>query len=138
MEKFLVSFEMNCKYALLSVLSFALFGLSGCGGPVSCHVSGNVSYQGEPIKDGQIIFAAADGLTATAAIINGGYELDVAPGEATVRITASKETGRMVKGAMGAEIPERIDLIPPKYNRASTLKRTVDAKAEQTLDFELE
>ena len=115
--------------------------LSGCdSGPKQYKVSGKVSYQGEPVAEGDIFFAASDGASATAAgkIHNGRYELLTTAGKKTVRITASRETGKIIEGAMDQKFSERVDLIPAKYNTASTLERTVDPSAGLTIDFELE
>jgi len=102
-------------------------------------VTGVVKFQGQPVSTGQIIFAADDsGEAGVGKIENGKYSLQTTAGEKTVRITATKETGRFSEGGMGAKVPELIDLIPPKYNTASSEKRTVEAKNGQTIDFDLQ
>ena len=112
----------------------------GCNfGPPSVVVSGTVSYQGEMVRQGEIIFADVQS-TAPAAVgkvEDGRYRLETLAGEKRVRITASKETGRIVEGAMGTTYPEQVDLLPPEYNSASTLVRTVEPKKECVLDFQL-
>ncbi len=115
--------------------------LGGCNsGPKLYKVSGGVSYRGEAIAEGVIIFAASDGAgpTAVGNIHNGRYELLTTAGEKKVRITASKETGRILEGAMDQKYAERVDLIPPKYNTATTLVRTVDPSGDLLIGFQLE
>ena len=43
----------------------------------------------------------------------------------------------MLEGAMGAKYPERVDLIPAKYNSATTLTRAITPESS-TVDFRLE
>jgi hypothetical protein len=124
-----------------SLVLAAILLAGGCSrGPAQSKVTGNVTYQGQPVAQGEIIFADDRGgvAPAFATIADGRYELQTVAGKKTVRITASKETGKMIEGAMGAKFPERIDLIPPKYNTASTLVRTVEANGECVLDFPLD
>ena len=112
----------------------------GCGGgPRQYTVTGEVSYEGQPVAEGEIVFADAEGSgpTATASIENGKYEIKTIAGKKKVRITATRETGKIIEGAMGAKYPERVDLIPPKYNTATTLVRTVDPNGDRVLDFRL-
>jgi hypothetical protein len=44
----------------------------------------------------------------------------------------------MIEGAMDVSYPERADLIPPQYNTATTLLRTVDPQGDQAIDFYLD
>ena len=132
---------MVCRKVFVAelVISAILLGFIGCDtGPKFYPVTGSVSYAGQPVADGEIIFAdaAGSGASAVGRIEKGRYTLQATAGENQVRITASKETGRMLEGGMGAKIPERIDLIPAQYNTATTLNRTVDPHA-LTIDFDL-
>jgi len=126
--------------------SFSLFVLglvstAGCSSePKQYVVSGEVTYKGQPVAQGDIVFADAKGGTAATAagkIKDGRYQIRILPGDKKVRITSTKETGKMLEGAMGAKYPERIDLIPAKYNSATTLTRTI-APESSTVDFRLE
>ncbi|WP_425613512.1 hypothetical protein NA78x_003345 [Anatilimnocola sp. NA78] len=102
-------------------------------------VTGTVKFQGQPVNNGQILFAADDsGDAGVGKIENGKYSLQTTAGEKTVRISATQETGRFTEGGMGAKVPELIDIIPPKYNTASGEKRKVEAKNGQTIDFDLQ
>lgn len=115
--------------------------ICGCGGgPKQFTVTGSVSYQGQPVADGEIVFADAQGTgpTAAAKIENGKYTIHTTAGEKKVRITATRETGKIVEGAMGAKYPQRVDLIPPQYNTATTLVRKVGPDGDLVLDFPLQ
>ena len=123
------------------LVSVLLFDAAGCEtGPKLYTVTGSVTFQNQPVAKGQIVFADAGDAAAAAVgqIENGRYSVQTTAGAKIVRITASKETGRILEGAMGAKVPELIDLIPPQYNTASSLRRTVEAKPEQSIDFPLE
>jgi len=108
-------------------------------GPQFCHIRGTVTYQGAIIDEADIIFSDVEQRAPTAAsrIEHGKYQVKVLPGKKTVRITASKKTGRMLTGAMGVDVPERIELIPAKYNIATTLTCTAELTMPATLDFNL-
>src|SRR5688572_7230830 len=114
--------------ALVVVGLLALVAVAGCQrGPILVPVSGEVSWQGEKVAAGQIVFADADGTIASAAapIVSGRYNASVPPGNKIVRITASQATGKMIDGGMGVQIPEQIDLIPAEFNVQSKLTREV-------------
>lgn len=119
----------------------SLAALPGCGsGPTLYTISGEVTYQGEPVREGQIIFADADGKAPTAhgTIEQGKYTIQTTAGVKQVRITATKETGKMIQGAMDVTYPEIVDLIPAKYNSATTLQNTVEPEGPRVIDFRLE
>ena len=44
----------------------------------------------------------------------------------------------MIKGAMNHTYAETVDIIPRKYNSASTLVRTVDPATDLVINFDLE
>src|SRR5690348_6549122 len=72
--------------------SLLVFLLPACGSNLSS-VSGEVSYEGQPIEKGRINFAPADGKGPTAGgpIANGKYEVSgLLPGTKIVEITAVK------------------------------------------------
>jgi hypothetical protein len=113
--------------------------LAGCSSEARQYeIKGSVAYRGEPVAEGQIIFADPQGGSAAVGQIHDGrYTLRATAGAKTIRITATKETGRIMEGGMGAKIPERVDLIPPQYNTQSAELRTVEPKEPQTIDFDL-
>ena len=132
-----VSINVIIAAGLCCTAAFA----GGCRrGPTLYPVSGAVRYQGQPVEAGQIFFADPTGAAPTAygPIENGRYAIEVAAGAKQVRITATKETGKIIEGAMGANYPEVVDLIPPQYNAASTLTADVGPAGDKAIDFDLE
>jgi hypothetical protein len=126
------------------------FLLPACGGNLSS-VSGEVSYEGQPIEKGWINFAPADGKGPTAGrpITNGKYEISgLLPGMRIVEITAvkrvpfarsSQEMARRAEQdrARGDNtgLIDPADVIPPE---AEGNNATVELKpGAQTLDFAL-
>jgi hypothetical protein len=100
---------------------------AGCGN--SCSVSGNVSYDGQPVEDGMITFLPTDGKgPSTGGKITGGkYQMDkLTPGPKVVQVLAVKalpsarSSEEMEKLAAAAKargdttgIIEQADVIPP-------------------------
>ena len=129
------------RSVLLLALSLSIgLGLGCSKGPTVYTVSGEVTYQGKPVESGDIAFAdaARSDRTASGTITDGRYSLQTTAGKKLVRITATKETGKMITGAMDATYPEIVDLIPEKYNTATTLEITVDPGQSTKGDFHLE
>ncbi len=134
---------MKYNYYRLSfhAILVGVFLFPGCSSePKQYAVTGEVRYLGQPVARGEIVFADANGAGAAAVgkIKDGRYRICMLPGEKKVRITAAKETGKMIEGAMGVKYPERVDLIPPKYNSATTLVLTVEPDGDGVFDFRLE
>lgn len=137
---------------LRPALAAALLAAAGCGGPVGT-VTGDVSYEGEPVKRGYITFTPADGKgPAVAAEIAGGrFKLEnVAPGPKVVLVEAGGEgpspsvqssedmekLSRQLKGkAIDPTGIIRTELVPPD---ADGNNRAVDVAAgPQELSFAL-
>lgn len=82
------------KVSFLALLlgSGLLIGCGGDGGP-KARLSGSVTFDGNPVKSGQIIISPKDGAPGHASIVDGKYDTSAtggkssAPGEATLRIT---------------------------------------------------
>jgi hypothetical protein len=120
-------------------VGLAVAGLVGCeagGGAVP--VSGTVTFQGEPVKQGEIIFTPADGATPSVAekIVDGKYALSVPKGRSQVKITGYRDTGKVDTSNPGQETPIIEMYIPEEYNSKSTLEVTVE-KADSDLNFPL-
>jgi hypothetical protein len=128
-------------------MSLALLLIAGCGGP-GMTLSGQVTFKGQPIENGRIIFTplAPDIPAVGATIQSGRYSIPASqgapPGAAyAVEITAVAKTGRRVANvAMPGSPPveQVINPIPEVYNRKTTLRVTVSARAaDNVFDFHL-
>ena len=120
-------------------------GMSGCSGPsqpITVPVSGTVSYDGKPIADGSITFAAVDGSCApnVLQIAAGRYEGRVVVGEKRIEIRAMRKaerTGSAATGPGGDEGPVLENFIPAAYNDASQLTKTIEPPGPVVIDLDL-
>ena len=129
-----------------------LVSILGCDSKVT--LSGNVSYDGNPIPQGRIRLTPAEGNPVGVAIEGGQYQFpedtELSAGDYQVWITATRKTGRtyispdppQVDGeysqtAKRERIEEYEQYLPQKYNRASDIKVTLNA-GENQKDFTLE
>jgi hypothetical protein len=130
------------------LLLFTLGSILGCGqGPQipRAVVSGRVSYQGRPVADGIIVFVPTKDTKgpSTSAVISGGVYKAVIHGGVPVgthrveidafRTMAASANNPLVPG----NGTRNEQYLPERYNRQSALDVTVDAKQEQTRDFDL-
>jgi hypothetical protein len=115
--------------------------LAGCPGrdPVG-RVSGEVTLDGRPLRQGIIRFVPADGQspTADAGITDGRFAATVPVGEMKVEITAPKVVGKhkMYDTPDSPVVDTVTELLPPRYNVRSELKMTV-CRGSQEKRFEL-
>ena len=99
-------------------------------------VSGTVTLDGVPLKDGFINFESEkpDGqLPGSAKITNGQYATKSRAGTKKITITSEKPTGEKDSG--GHDIT--VNWIPAKYNAESILKEEVTAAGPNKFDFSL-
>lgn len=125
----------------------ALATVFGCGpgGGTPASLSGQVTYDGEPVAEGNIRLmplGETGGAGGASKITGGSYQIPadegMVAGEYRVVITANRSTGKMVPGADGeGEVEETVPYIPHKYGRDSELTLTVSA-GENSHDFTLE
>jgi hypothetical protein len=123
--------------------------ISGCGGSVAS-ISGDVTYNGEPVGNGYITFTPSDGKgpITGGAIENGHYQVELTPGPKLVKIEAVKKvhfaqsSDEMAKKAAvnkvfgdGSGLIERADIIPPNAEGNNT-NVTVEP-GEQVRNFAL-
>jgi hypothetical protein len=141
-------FVESPRLALVLLAASLAVGACGCGS--STNASGQVTYEGVPVKEGYITFFPADekGPMSAAQITDGSYQLTMSPGRHLVEITAAKK----IQFALSSEemeakfkaakskgnasgIVESADLIPAN---AVGNRQTIDVKSgTQTLDFHL-
>lgn len=121
----------------VTMLLAAVVG-TGCGpsGPKTYPVSGTVTFEGEPLAEGDIVFSPEQGSIAPDAgkIVDGKFEFRAQPGPKRVEIDATRETGE-VDPTMG--MAPRESFIPSKYNTETTLEAEVTAGGENEFHFEL-
>jgi hypothetical protein len=128
--------------------------MSGCGrdGPPRAIVVGKVTYQGQPIADGQIRFTPSKGSTgpvAVAKIVDGQYRADHHGGVplATLKVEIlGYETDPRYKGQennkppmfSADEWPPKRQYLPEKYNAKTELEAVLeDGTGEVRKDFDL-
>ena len=140
---------MTTRLCGIIVATLLAAGLGGCGPrlPVMVPVSGTVSYDGTPIADGSITFAAGDGSTApnVLKITKGRYEGMVAVGDKRIEVRAVREAKRSellftgpVAGPGVEDGPVLVNFIPAAYNDASTLTRLIEPPGPVTVDLALD
>jgi hypothetical protein len=126
--------------------SFVVFGLIlglACAGGCSSGegiVNGEVTVDGQPLKQGIIRFVPVDGKspTADAAIADGRFSATVPVGEKRVEISAPKVVGKqkMYNTPDSPVVEEVAELLPARYNVRSELTMTVQ-KGSQEKRFDL-
>jgi hypothetical protein len=147
----LTTLRHNVASRIAAMLLCTLAG-GGCGGgdellSKRCSVTGTVTFDGQPVENGQIIFTpkGKEGSVAGALIEDGEYFIprDKGPvaGRHSVSITASRKTGEQKKAIMPAPPGEMIDVmeayIPKKYNDQTTLSVELKAGENSEVDFDL-
>lgn len=106
----------------------------GCLGDGLADVSGTVTMDGQPLKEGEIIFEAADNSTTPAGgkIAEGKYSLRVTPGAKKVKVLASRPTSKP-DPVMGSAARE--SALGAEYNTNSTLKADIKPGKQDGIDF---
>jgi len=122
-------------------IAVAVTALAGCGSSGTA-ASGDVTFDGQPVDDGGIVFVPDGGADATqvgASIHDGKYAIDdgrgLRPGKYKVQITWMKKTGKKFQGADGIE-DEKLQVLPPRFNTETT--QTAEVKrGKNTISFTL-
>jgi hypothetical protein len=117
-------------------LGLVVVSLLGCGKSGTYPVSGEVSFDGTPVEQGDILFIPADSAVAPEGgrITNGRYQLRAKPGLQRVEIRAS----RPLPGPPGPMGPIYADYIPEEFNSKSTLKAEVSPGGKNQFNFTLQ
>jgi hypothetical protein len=124
-----------CSLALLAVPLVAL----GCSsGPRMHKVMGNVTYNGKPVEEGDILFVPTTKSLGPdpGKIKNGRFEFLAKEGTHRVEISASRILPGGAKGAGGEPVAE--EYLPERYNTASDLTAHVQASGPNQFEFKLE
>jgi hypothetical protein len=122
-----------------------LTAVIGCGSSKEVSIKGSVTFDGQPVGPGSIVFAPETGnesIKVAAPIEDGKYEIGAergaTPGMFRVEISWSKKTGRQIPSAdPGVMVDEVQEAIPAKYNAQSTLSREIKP-GENVHDFDLQ
>jgi hypothetical protein len=104
-------------------------------------VTGNVTFDGTPVSEGDITFRAADGTEGSCAgrIVDGSYTFECTPGDKLVEVYAMRDVpGKFDESNPGEKVPLREMYIPDNYNSDTTLKATVSESGDNKFDFSLE
>jgi hypothetical protein len=129
-----------------SILVLLCLCLAGCSDGGACSVSGQVTFDGQPLPEGNIKFDPAgesQGAAGAAKIQDGRYEIPLdsgmLAGKFLVSVTANKKTGRTVKqfDSTTATMDEIIQYIPDRYNVQSELQVDLTPGPNQK-DFQLD
>jgi hypothetical protein len=134
--------------SLFLLAAIALAGCSGGDGLDRQSVTGQVVFDGQPLKDGEILFFPTsngkDAIATGAHITNGNYSISKQegpiPGNYKVQITAAG--GAQAPPANSDAMPgtgpiHAKELIPAKYNVQSTLTADVKTGEANKFDFTL-
>lgn len=133
------------RLAAPAVLALLLAGC-GAGDAGRASVSGKVTYDGEPVKQGQIVFEPlGSGRLGIAQIGDGVFSMPPqqgpTPGKYTVRITAERPTGKttqaLASSGGGGSVDVYEQFIPAKFNERSELTTEFDEKSDNVRDFDL-
>jgi hypothetical protein len=137
---------MHCVRKLGSLTACLMLGgfvlaLAGCGNSPSI-VSGKVTLDGVPLKQGAITFipSAGDAPTAGASIRDGTYTVEAPPGGKRVEITGFEVVGQVPaygndKNGPMKEVTKSV--VPPKFNQNSNLTADIKSGKNENVDFEL-
>ena len=129
---------MTTRFA--SAIVCLIFSL-GCGpsGPETYTATGKVTFDGQPVSEGEIIFRAADGATGSweARIADGSYTLETTAGAKRVEITARRKVEGAPAAASGEPAISFESYIPEKYNEKSELTADVTPGGPNEFNFTL-
>jgi hypothetical protein len=128
----------------LATVPLVLVVLSACSsGSDRCGVSGTVKYKGQPIKAGTITFLneTTNSAVGGAPITDGKYEIPESNGlkPGTYKVSINYPDPSVPPAPADAPPGEAIpvpELLPPQYNRETTLKKEIKPGGEP-LDFNL-
>jgi len=136
--------EKLASLAVLTAVAAFLVAAAGCGGssgPATETVHGKVTLDGNPLPDAGVEFVPDAGRPSAARTDSNGeyrleYSLDQAgalQGQHTVRIT----TGGERPDPATEEMKRFPELLPPKYNTNSELRREITS-GDNEINFELQ
>ena len=129
--------SVGLKLVPVAAGTFLIACLLGCGksGPKKYDVSGEVTWEGVPLADGDILFEAVDGgIPDHGKIAEGQFRFQATAGAKKVSILATQAAAE-VDPEMGTA--PRVSYIPPRYNANTTLTANVTSDGENHFTFVL-
>ena len=133
-----IATDKSVRFSVIALLFAGMSQFCGCGSDDTVEIAGEVTYDGEPVPQGQISFVPVDpvGPPEGAVIEDGRYTARVTPGRKRVKIRGSRPLPeeRQTSPEMGLLYE---DFVPSLYNDESTLTADVTAEADRTYDFHL-
>ena len=134
-------YAMSCAFKdnvhwLFCALSVAI-GCSSQPALPTATVRGTVTLDGQPLKEGVIVFTKEGEVPRELPIVAGRYEGTVYVGQNHIQFAAYREKRQRFATGPGVEEASRENIIPSKYNQESTLTREVQ-RGENQFDFQLE
>ncbi len=134
---------MSFLQSFRTVACCVLICCVGCGKTPAPSVKGKVTFDGEGVANGGIVFLPLEkgGSRAAAPIEQGTYALSpedkLVPGKYRVEISWRKPTGKKIASAdPGITIDETREAVPAKFNTDSKLTAEIGS-GEVVKDFEL-
>ena len=118
----------------------AVVFLCSCGpsDPLLYTISGTVSFDGQPVEKGTIVFEPVDSVPGNGAggeIHNGVFTLQSRQGKKRVSIRATRPIPGKRNDVM--KVPAIQQYIPPQYNSKTTLTAEVLPEGENHFEFNL-
>lgn len=122
------------------VVLAATVSIVGCAEPTTGTVTGTITVDGTPAKEGSIAFFPLDGKSRTSGteIVDGKYVAEVSLGESKVEIRVPKVVGeKKLYDTPDSPVKPLLDeSLPPKYNDATELTLKV-VPGENQKDYNL-
>lgn len=129
---------MNLRLVLMTFVPLAgMLLMVGCGeaGPKLCDIKGNVSLDGSPMAEGEVLLSAEGSVvTQTLPISGGEFSGQIQPGTYRVQVFQYVEIAP-TPDATGYVPPDPIrrNVIPPQWNTASTLTEVIPDSGKQDI-----
>ena len=127
------------RFIWVGPMALMLGCLAGCSNEPKVYVvKGAVTFDGQPVQEGDIMFSSPAGDRGPDAgkIKDGAYELKTTEGKKRVEISAAKIQPGGARGAGGEPVPE--EYIPERYNSQSELTADVRPTPANVIDFKLQ
>lgn len=135
-------YRSTIRRATSLVLCLFVATLTGCGsssdGPEMVTTQGEVTWKGQPVETGRVIFRLLDGDRRgfSAPIEGGKFEIETYPGQVRVEIRASRLVPGKFDNSNDEPEPMGEMYIPAQFNTQSTL--VLNVPADEATEFNLD